>query len=135
MAEWLQGWALRDQGEERDKIAIQFTRHPEALITALEEVDADQSEVTRVSRATAPLWIEVPAGVYGGALSKRAKRLGTSYLLTQRIGRLTHLAGLPPRPPVQKKPAPPPPPAGTTTTVYPPAPPPTGAGGGGIRVT
>ncbi len=98
MAEWLQAWALRDQGENRDRIAIQFTRHPEALITALEKMDAEQGEIRRVSRATAPLWLEVPQGVYGGAMSSRSKRLGTSMLLQHRIGRLTHLAGLPPRP-------------------------------------
>ena len=100
MAEWLQAWALRDQGENRDRIAIQFTRHPEALITALEKMDAEQGEVRRVSRATAPLWLEVPQGVYGGAMSTRSKRLGTSLLLQERIGRLAHLAGLPPRPKV-----------------------------------
>lgn len=100
MAEWLQAWALRDQGENRDRIAVQFTRHPEALITALEKLDAEQGEVRRVSRATAPLWLEVPQGVYGGAMSKRSKRLGTSLLLQERIGRLAHLAGLPPRPKV-----------------------------------
>ncbi len=153
MAEWLQAWALRDQGEDRDRIAIQFTRHPEALITALEEIDADQTEVTRVSRATAPLWIEVPAGVYGGALSTRSKRLGTSLLLQERIGRLTHLAGLPPRPPVVKQAPPPvtppvatlPPPPGAPPPVTPPVatlppppgapPPPTPSQDGGFRVS
>jgi heat shock protein HtpX len=99
MAEWLQAWALRDQGEDRDQVAIQFTRHPEALITALAKLDADQGEIIRVSRATAPLWIEVPEGVYAGALSSRSKRLGTSFLLQQRIGRLTELAGAPLREP------------------------------------
>ena len=112
MAEWLQAWALRDQGEDRDRIAVQFTRHPEALITALEKLEADQGEIRRVSRATAPLWLEVPDGVYASALSSRSKRLGTSLLLQQRIGRLTELAGLPPRPKVVPKARPlPPPPA------------------------
>jgi heat shock protein HtpX len=102
MAEWLQAWALRDQGEDRDRVAIQFTRHPEALITALEKLEADQSQIVRVSRATAPLWIEVPDGVYGGALSSRSKRMGTSLLLRNRIVLLTELAGLPPRAPLPK---------------------------------
>jgi heat shock protein HtpX len=102
MAEWLQAWALKDQGEDRDRIAIQFTRHPEALITALEKLEADQGQIVRVSRATAPLWIEVPDGVYGGAMSSRSKRLGTSLLLRNRIKLLTHLAGLPPREPLPK---------------------------------
>lgn len=107
MAEWLQAWALRDQGEDRDRIAIQFTRHPEALITALEKLEADQSQIVRVSRATAPLWLEVPDGVYGGALSSRSKRMGTSLLLRNRIVLLTKLAGLPPRPPPPKTGRPP----------------------------
>ena len=98
MAEWVQAWALKDQVEHRDRVAVQFTRHPEALITALEKLEADPTQVRRVSRATAPLWMEVPDGVYGGALSSRSKRLGTSLLLRSRIVRLTHLAGLPPRP-------------------------------------
>jgi heat shock protein HtpX len=148
MAEWLQAWALRDQGEDRDRIAIQFTRHPEALITALEKMDADQREVQRVSRATAPLWIEVPHGVYSGARSKRSKRLGTSLLLSQRIARLTELAGLPPRPAVTPKLDPPAAAAPVTSVVPPPpgapgapAPPPSpvmpGAHdqGGGFRVS
>jgi len=126
MAEWLQAWALRDQGETRDRIAIQFTRHPEALITALEKLDADRGEIRRVSRATAPLWLEVPRGVYGGARSRRSKRLGTSMLLQERIGRLTALAGLPPRPKVAPEPA-----ADPFTTPRPaaPIPPPPGAPG------
>ena len=138
LAEWLQAWALRDQSENRDRIAIQSTRHPEALITALEKLDADQGEVRRVSRATAPLWMEVPIGVYGGAMSSRSKRLGTSMLLQERIGRLTHLAGLPPRPKVVPRPvaspfAPAPPGAGIPVPIpveVPPAsaiPPPPGA--------
>ncbi|HEY8059169.1 MAG TPA: M48 family metalloprotease [Acidimicrobiales bacterium] len=120
MAEWLQAWALRDQGEDRDRVAVQFTRHPEALITALEKLEADQGAIIRVSRATAPLWIEVPDGVYAGALSSRSKRLGTSLLLQQRIGRLAELAGLPPRPKVVPKARPLPPPV-------PVAPPPPGS--------
>jgi Zn-dependent protease with chaperone function len=98
MAEWLQAWALRDMGEDRDRIAIQFTRHPEALITALEKLESDQGQIIRVSRATAPLWMEVPDGVYGGALSTKSQRLGTRLLLRNRIVLLTELAGLPPRP-------------------------------------
>ena len=76
MAEWLQAWALRDQGEDRDRVAVQFTRHPEALITALEKLEADQGEIRRVSRATAPLWLEVPDGVYASALVVPVEAVG-----------------------------------------------------------
>jgi hypothetical protein len=37
---------------ERDRIAIEFTRHPVALIRALERLHAGRSEVGRVTRAT-----------------------------------------------------------------------------------
>lgn len=91
MASRLQAWALRDQGEDRDRVAIQFTRHPEALISALEKLEADNTEVVRVSRATAPLWVEVPGRVGVAGLSP--------LLLRTRIARLYDLAGMPPRAP------------------------------------
>jgi Zn-dependent protease with chaperone function len=91
MASRLQAWALRDQGEDRDRVAIQFTRHPEALISALQKLEADNTEVVRVSRATAPLWVEVPGRVGVAGLSP--------LLLRTRIARLYDLAGVPPRAP------------------------------------
>ncbi|MGH2636914.1 MAG: M48 family metalloprotease, partial [Acidimicrobiia bacterium] len=36
----LQVWALRGVGPERDRTAIQFTRHPQALVDALEKLHA-----------------------------------------------------------------------------------------------
>lgn len=97
-AHWLQAWALRDQAEHRDRVAIRFTRHPEALIRALQKLDADPTQVSRVSRATAPLWLEVPPPVYAGTWGVRSKAVGTSFLMQERIHRLWDLAGLPPAP-------------------------------------
>jgi heat shock protein HtpX len=94
--EWLQVWALRDQGVERDRDAVRFTRNPLSLLRALEKLDANPSNVQRVTRATAPLWIEFPANVVAGSTSKTVKRLANELLLDERIEHLRELAGEPP---------------------------------------
>jgi heat shock protein HtpX len=88
----LQVWALRDQGVERDRAAVRFTRNPTALVRALEKLDRDPTEIGRVSRSTAPLWIECPAGVLDGSSSRGARRLAQSLLLDERIAVLRELA-------------------------------------------
>jgi heat shock protein HtpX len=90
-AERLQVWALRDQGRERDCAAVRFTRNPASLIRALEKLDTNPSEITCVSRATAPLWIEFPAGALGRSTSANARRLAQSLLLEERIDALKQL--------------------------------------------
>ncbi len=90
--EWLQVWALRDQGVERDREAVRFTRNPLSLVRALEKLDADTSNVHRVTRATAPLWIEFPSQVAAGAKTRSGQRLAGALLLDERIERLRALA-------------------------------------------
>jgi heat shock protein HtpX len=92
VAEWLQVWALRDQGTERDRAAVRFTRNPLSLLRALEKLDADTHEIGRVTRATAPLWIEFPAKVLAGSSSRATRRLSQSLLLDERIAALHTLA-------------------------------------------
>ena len=92
-AEWLQLWALRDQGHHRDRVAVRFTRQPQALLRALEKLDADASQIGRVSRATAPLWVEFPARVVAGSSSRATQRLARELLLDERIEDLRRLAG------------------------------------------
>ena len=96
VAEGLQVWALRDQGTERDRAAVRFTRNPGSLVRALEKLDADPSQVWRVSRSTAPLWIEFPARVLQGSSSRATRRLAQSLLLDERITALRALARLQP---------------------------------------
>ncbi len=96
LAEWLQVWALRDQGVERDRAAVRFTRNPGSLIRALEKLDADSSSITHVSRATAPLWVEFPAHVVSGSSSKATRRLAKELLLDERIEQLRELVRIPP---------------------------------------
>jgi heat shock protein HtpX len=94
LAEWLQVWALRDQGTERDRAAVRFTRNPASLLRALEKLDADTTEVGHVTRATAPLWIEFPAHVVAGSPTRATRRLSESLLLDERIAALRTLAHL-----------------------------------------
>jgi heat shock protein HtpX len=98
LAESLQVWALRDQGAERDRAAVQFTRNPASLIRALEKLDADASTILHVSRATGPLWLEFPAHVLGSSSSRATRRLARELLLDERIDLLRELAGQAPRP-------------------------------------
>jgi heat shock protein HtpX len=97
LAEWLQVWALRNQGRERDRAAVRFTRNPAALIGALEKLDDDATQVSRVSRATAPLWVEFPASALGSSHSRATRRLSEELLLDERIDTLRSLAGIGPR--------------------------------------
>lgn len=64
----LRRWALRDAAFERDRAAVRFTRNPAGLRRALQAIEADPHEVGRMSPATAPLWLEVPARIEGGGV-------------------------------------------------------------------
>jgi heat shock protein HtpX len=101
LAESLQVWALRDQGAERDRVAVQYTRNPASLIRALEKLDADATTIRHVSRSTAPLWLEFPRHVLGPMPSRAAQRLARELLLDERIDLLRELAGQPSRPVTQ----------------------------------
>jgi heat shock protein HtpX len=95
LAEWLQTWALRGQARQRDETAIRFTRNPASLVRALEKLDEDASQIGRVTRATAPLWVEFPARALGGPSSRATRALARELLLDERIDRLRELAKLP----------------------------------------
>jgi heat shock protein HtpX len=78
----LRRWALHDTALDRDRAAVRFTRNPAGLLRALEAIRANPLEVQRVSAATAPLWLEVPARIPGGGPS-----------LDERISALAELGG------------------------------------------
>ena len=60
LAHRLRARSLRRQASQRDILALNFTRYPEALLSALEKIDADKTSVAGASVATAPLWLEWP---------------------------------------------------------------------------
>ena len=94
LGQWLQVWALRDQGARRDQVAVQFTRNPMALISALEKLDDDRAQIRRVTRSTAPLWLEFPTGVLDTS-SGPSQRLARELLFDERIDHLRELTGQP----------------------------------------
>ena len=79
LAESLQVWALRCQGVERDRAAVQFTRNPSSLIRAL-ELDADASRIRHVSRSPAAVARVFPQAL-GPLPSPAAQRLARELLL------------------------------------------------------
>jgi heat shock protein HtpX len=93
MSQWLQVFAVKGQARERDRIAIGFTRHPLALIRALEKLHDDTGSVGQVTRGTAPLWLEYPAGM--SSSTKWERRLAEELSLEGRIDRIRELAGVP----------------------------------------
>jgi heat shock protein HtpX len=96
IAEWLRARALRDETRRRDMAAVQFTRHPRALLRALEKLERDGAVVRGVSRGTAPLWLEYPARPDTLTASRAARRFSTDEPLTERIALLRELVGDPP---------------------------------------
>ena len=72
---------------------------PRRCCRAVEKLDADTHEVGRVTRATAPLWIEFPAKVLAGGSTRATRRLSESLLLDERIAALRTLAHLDPTEP------------------------------------
>jgi heat shock protein HtpX len=91
----IQVWALRGQARLRDRQALRFTRNPAALVRAFEALHAHEFEVGRVTRATAPLWIEFPASALGSDPSPVDVRLLEELDLGDRIDELHALIGQP----------------------------------------
>jgi heat shock protein HtpX len=95
----LRRWVLRSGDFGQDDMAIAITRHPEALLRALQKLRSDPAVVETLSTQTAPLWFEpVPhddrrrAWLYQRlsftpSLDERITRLAQRYTPTDRIGR------------------------------------------------
>jgi heat shock protein HtpX len=83
-----------------DAEAVQFTRYPQGLISALQKLKGDQTVVRSASRATAHMWIEEPIalepqrGVPGGSKSgnRLNKMFATHPPLDERIAALQQTA-------------------------------------------
>jgi heat shock protein HtpX len=61
LARRLRARTLRRQAGQRDILALSFTRYPEALISALEKIDADTTPAASASAMNAPLWLKWPS--------------------------------------------------------------------------
>jgi heat shock protein HtpX len=76
-----------------DVSAVQITRYPPGLISALEKLRADSTVTHSASRATAHLWIEQPLAVRAeqGRLSRFNRLFDTHPPLDERIALLREL--------------------------------------------
>jgi heat shock protein HtpX len=76
-----------------DASAVQLTRYPPGLISALEKLDADSTVTHSASRATAHMWIEspIPTSEEQGRLSWINKLFSTHPPLSERIAALREL--------------------------------------------
>ena len=101
LAESLQVWALRDQGVERDRVAVQFTRNPASLIRRPREARRRREPDPPRQPVDRPAVARVPAQVLGPMPSRATQRLARELLLDERIEHLRELTGKPTRPVTQ----------------------------------
>jgi heat shock protein HtpX len=73
MATVMQLAVSRKRESLADVSAVEMTRYPPGLISALEKLRDDQTSVKAQSRATAHLWIEEPMDQYEGENKKKSK--------------------------------------------------------------
>ncbi len=127
--------ALSRQRESlADVSAVQYTRDPAGIRSALEKLEADGTSPARVSTATAHMWIDEPKP------AKRSQRRILSGLfdthppISDRIATLRRIEGLDPAGRGPNDLAPPPPPRPSVpidgSAPPPPSPPPAGGGSG-----
>ena len=80
-----------------DASAVELTRHPEGLRSALEKLDADVTVVRRTSHATSHLWIEAPDDHERDHKGRRFNDMfNTHPPLRERIDALRQMEGLSP---------------------------------------
>lgn len=80
-----------------DASAVELTRHPEGLRSALEKLDADVTVVRRTSHATSHLWIEAPDDHERDHKGRRFNDMfNTHPPLRERIDALRKMEGLSP---------------------------------------
>lgn len=81
-----------------DATAVELTREPSGLRSALEKLEADTTVITNPSAATAHLWIESPLerGHDDGMLGSFGRMMDTHPPLSERIARLRVIEGLDP---------------------------------------
>ena len=93
IAQLMQFAVSRNRESLADVSAVQMTRYPPGLISALEKLRDDQTVVASASRATAHLWIEQPTArtPEEGQLSRLNRLFDTHPPLEERIATLREL--------------------------------------------
>ena len=109
--------ALSRQRESlADMSAVQYTRDPSGIRSALEKLEADTTVPSRVSTATAHLWIDEPKPAGRPQRAMLSRMLDTHPPIGERIAVLRRMEGIDPdrRGPNDPHPFPPPSPPSTT---------------------
>lgn len=89
--------ALSRQRESlADASAVQYTRDPSGIRSALEKLEADTTSPRRVSTATAHLWIDEPKPASGAQRRILSGLFDTHPPMSERIAILRRMEGLPP---------------------------------------
>lgn len=89
--------ALSRQRESlADVTAVEFTRNPTGIRSALEKLEADVSTPERVSTATAHMWIEEPKPVRKTQRKILSRKFDTHPPLAERIATLRRMEGIDP---------------------------------------
>ena len=93
LAKLMQMAVSRSRESLADVSAVEMTRYPPGLISALEKLQADTTVVAASSRATAHLWIEAPVARVEeeGRMSKWNRLFDTHPPLEERIAALQEL--------------------------------------------
>lgn len=79
-----------------DATAVEFTRHPAGLRSALEKLDADITVLRRTSHATSHLWIESPDDHEANDRGRKFNDMFSTHPpLAERINLLRQMEGLP----------------------------------------
>jgi hypothetical protein len=86
----LRAWALRQTSAQRDRIAISFTRDPDALVSALHAIVNDPESPPGLVAEYAPLWLEFPAELAVPLDDKHHRAVRDAVRLDRRIAALAH---------------------------------------------
>jgi heat shock protein HtpX len=79
-----------------DATAVELTRNPASIRSALEKLEADTTQIRKVTTATAHMWIEAPSDKEMGLTRAFGGMLATHPPLSERIAILRRMEGLDP---------------------------------------
>jgi Zn-dependent protease with chaperone function len=84
----LRAWALRQTAAQRDRVAVSFTRDPDALVAAFRAIVNDSDTPPGLVAEDAPLWLEFPPELDLPIAGKHHRALRDAVRLDRRIAAL-----------------------------------------------
>jgi len=86
----LRAWALRRTAAQRDRVALSFTRDPDALVAAFRAIVDDPGTPPGLVAEDAPLWLEFPPELRLPIDVKHHRAVRDAVRLDRRIAALEH---------------------------------------------